>query len=79
MKILKKTGWSNGFGDYGLKLKEMKLFVIIAMTNYLSSDSLEKNWEYGFALDHHIPVLPIAAESNLEEFFSSEMNCLGNR
>ena len=63
--------------DYGLKLKEMKLFVIIVTTNYLSSDSLAKNWEYGFAVKNHIPILPITAEANLEEFFSAEMNRVG--
>lgn len=60
--------------DLGMKLLEMKLFVVIISTNYLANDSLSKNWEYGFAVEHHIPVLPIAVESGLEEYFAVEMN-----
>ena len=60
--------------DYGLKLQEMKLFVVIVSTNYLSNDSLSKSWEYDFAIKHNIPLLPIAVESGLEEFFAIEMN-----
>ena len=56
--------------DLGMKLLEMKLFVVIISTNYLANDSLSKNWEYGFAVEHHIPVLPIAVESGLEEYFA---------
>lgn len=60
--------------DFARKLCEMKLFVVVVTTNYLENDSLAKNWEYGFAMKHHIPVLPIAAESGLEEYFAAEMN-----
>lgn len=60
--------------DLGMKLQEMKLFVVIVSTNYLANDSLARNWEYGFAMEHHIPVLPIAVESGLEEYFAVEMN-----
>lgn len=60
--------------DFGMKLQGMKLFVVIVSTNYLANDSLAKNWEYGFAMEHHIPVLPIAVESDLEEYFAVEMN-----
>lgn len=60
--------------DLGMKLQEMKLFVVIVSTNYLANDSLAKNWEYRFAMEHHIPVLPIAVESGLEEYFAVEMN-----
>lgn len=60
--------------DLGMKLQEMKLFVVIVSTNYLANDSLAKNWEYEFAMEQHIPILPIAAESGLEEYFAVEMN-----
>ena len=60
--------------DLEMKLQEMKLFVVIVSTNYLANDSLAKNWEYGFAMEHHIPILPIAVESGLEEYFAIEMN-----
>lgn len=64
--------------DYELKLREMKLFVVIVTSNYLMNSSLSKNWEYGFALKHNIPIIPIMAESGLEEFFSIEMNRIGD-
>lgn len=40
----------------------------------MANDSLAKNWEYGFTMEHHIPILPIAVESGLEEYFAVEMN-----
>lgn len=64
--------------DYRIKLQEVKLFVVIITTNYLMHDSLSKNWEYGFAVEHNIPILPIAVESGLEEFFAVEMNRIGS-
>lgn len=60
--------------DLAMKLQEMRLFVVIVSTKYLANDSLAKNWEYRFAMEHHIPVLPIAVESGLEEYFAVEMN-----
>ncbi len=60
--------------DLGMKLLEMKLFVVIVSTRYLSNENLSKNWEYGFAMEHHISVLPIAVESGLEDYFAREMN-----
>ncbi|MCD8120848.1 MAG: TIR domain-containing protein [Clostridiales bacterium] len=35
---------------------------------------MAKNWEYGFAIEHHVPILPITVESGLEEYFAVEMN-----
>jgi len=64
--------------DYELKLREMKLFVVAVTTNYLSNDSLSKSWEYGFAMKHNIPILPVAVESGLEDFFTAEMNRIGS-
>lgn len=64
--------------DYELKLREMKLFVVIVTTNYLMNDSVSKNWEYGFAVKHNIPIIPIAVESEFEDFFVAEMNRIGD-
>ncbi len=64
--------------DLELKLGEMRLFVVVVTTNYLLCDSLAKNWEYAFAMEHHIPILPIAAETGLEEYFAMEMNRVGH-
>lgn len=63
--------------DYSLKLGEMKLFVVIVTTNYLMNDSFSKNWEYGYAVKQHIPILPVAVEPGLESFFTTEMNQIG--
>lgn len=63
--------------DFGMKLNEMKLFVIIITTAYLSGESLSRNWEYEFAVKHHIPIIPIALETGLEDLFTSEMNKTG--
>ncbi len=60
--------------DFGMKLQEMKVFVVIVSTKYLENDSMAKNWEYGFAMEHHIPILPIAVESGIEEYFANVMN-----
>lgn len=60
--------------DLGMKLLEMKLFVVIVSTRYLANASLSKTWEYGFAKEHHIPILPVAVESGLEDYFAREMN-----
>lgn len=63
--------------DYALKLQEMKMFVVIVSTNYLCNDSLAKNWEFGFAVKHNIPILPIAVEAEIENYFAIEMNRIG--
>lgn len=63
--------------DYALKLQEMKMFVVIVTTNYLCNDSLAKNWEFGFAVKHNIPILPIAVETEIENYFAIEMNRIG--
>lgn len=64
--------------DYSLRLREMKLFVVVVTTKYLTEGSFAKNWEYGFAVENNIPIIPIAVESQLEDFFSSEMNHVGS-
>lgn len=62
--------------DLALKFKEMKLFIIIVTANYLLKSNFPKDWEYGFAIKNHIPVLPIAMEPGLEALFASEMNSI---
>ena len=62
--------------DFEMKLSEMKLFVIIVTTKYLATNNIAKEREFGFAVDNHIPILPIAMGPGLEEQFSSEMNAI---
>lgn len=60
--------------DFEMKLSEMKMFVIIVTTNYLTTNNWAKEKEYGFAVDNHIPILPIAMEPGLEALFLNKMN-----
>ncbi len=63
--------------DWEWKLKEMKLFVILVTKRYLTEETVSRMWEFGFAVSHHIPVLPIAMEPGLELLFSRAMNAVG--
>lgn len=58
-------------------LSEMQLFVIPVSTRYLLEDNRAVSYEYSFAMEHHIPVLPITMESNLYRLFSAKMNSMG--
>lgn len=60
--------------DYTVKILQMKLVVVIVSTNFLKEDNFAKNWEYGFAIEHNIPILPISVEYDLEDYFTNEMN-----
>ena len=55
------------------ELEEMRLFVVPLTTNFLTKPCRARTEEYGFALEHHIPVLPIAMEPGLETLFPSVM------
>ncbi len=59
---------------YGL-LIDMQVFVIPITSNYLISEScFARDYEYGFAIENHIPIIPIAMETNLYRLFSDTMN-----
>ena len=57
-------------------LEEMQLFVVAITDRFLHSGSLAYRWEYGFAVQHHIPVLPIAVEPGLAVPFREQMERL---
>lgn len=63
--------------DLEARFSDMQLFVIPLTTNFLTKPSRAKDFEYGFAMDNHIPVLPIAMESGIDKLFSEIMNKLG--
>ena len=63
--------------DFEQSLSKMKLFVILVTTKYLTTHNVAKEFEFGYAVNNHIPIIPIAMESGLEELFASEMNAVG--
>ena len=50
-------------------LSQMQLFVMPVTTNLLTKPSLAMDQEFPFAMENHIPVLPLMEESSLEELF----------
>lgn len=60
--------------DFEQNLSEMKLFVVLITTEYLTTKNIAKEFEFGYAVNHHIPIIPIAMESGLESLFSNKMN-----
>ncbi|EOS25915.1 hypothetical protein C806_01454 [Lachnospiraceae bacterium 3-1] len=60
-------------------LKQMQLLVIPVTKRFLEEDNRARNVELNFALEHHIPVLPILQEVGLATLFSKKcgkMHCI---
>lgn len=53
-----------------LDLAQMQLFVVPVTSNLLMKKSRAIDIEFKFAMENHIPVLPLMQESGLEELFS---------
>ena len=51
-------------------LRQMQLFVMPVTTRLLCTDNAAINIEFPFAVEKHIPVLPLLQENGLEELFS---------
>ena len=60
--------------DFEQKLSEMKLFIVLITTEYLTTKNVAKEFEFGYAVEHHIPIIPISMELGLEALFSTKMN-----
>lgn len=58
------------------ELEQMQLFVIPVTHRFLRQPNRALDVEFGFAEKHHIPILPLAQEHELEEEFNSRC---GNR
>ena len=56
------------FGD----LKQMQLFVMPVTTNLLCSPNVALDSEFKFAVENHIPVLPLMQENGLEKLFNEK-------
>lgn len=55
-----------------LELRKMQLFVMPITTKLLTTSNRALNDEFSFATEHHIPVLPILVESELDELFNNK-------
>ena len=56
--------------DFYEALEGMNLFVIPITTRFLSEENRAKDREFQFAIDHHIPFLPLMQESGIEDVFN---------
>ncbi len=53
-------------------LEQMQLFVMPVTTRLLSTENPALDIEFAFAMEHHIPVLPLMQEQGLEELFNRQ-------
>ena len=58
--------------EYLSNLKEMQLFVMPVTTNLLCTENEALGVEFKFAIENHIPVLPLMQEAGLEELFNQK-------
>lgn len=58
--------------DFFMDLKQMQLFVMLITTNLLCTENETIDIEFNFAIENHIPVLPLMQESGLEELFNKK-------
>lgn len=56
--------------DYFDSLKQMQLFVMPVTTKLLTTKNRAIDVEFKFAIENHIPVLPLMKEKGLEELFN---------
>lgn len=59
--------------DLEIVLKEMQLFVIPITMDYLFKPNTAREFEFGYAIENCIPVLPIIMETNVDKYFSKQM------
>ena len=58
------------------ELSCMQLFVMPVTTNLLCGTGSTLSTEFTFAIEHHIPILPIIQENNINELFQQKCNGL---
>ena len=58
--------------DFFADLKQMQLFVIPITANLLYTENEALDIEFKFAVENHIPILPLMQESGLEEPFNQK-------
>lgn len=62
--------------DYEICLGEMQLFVVPITKKLLSSGNRAMDFDIPFAFEHHIPVLPLMQESDLNQLYKSKFGDL---
>ena len=70
-----------GTGEYdqselAVLLSEMQLFIVPITSNFLYKESSAWQYEYSFALEHRIPLVPILMERDLQKCFAERMNMI---
>ena len=55
--------------DYYLNLSQMQLFVMPVTTRLLTQSSRALSVEFAYAIENHIPILPISMETGLDSVF----------
>lgn len=58
--------------DFFADLKQMQLFVMPVTTNLLCTENEALGKEFNFAIENHIPILPLIQEKGLEELFNKK-------
>jgi len=58
--------------DFFADLKQMQLFVMPVTTNLLCTENEALDVEFKFAIENHIPVLPLMQENGLVELFNNK-------
>ena len=58
-------------------LAQMQLFIFPVTSRFLRGHCRAYEYEYGFAMEHHIPVLPVLMEPGLAEYFAARLERLG--
>lgn len=61
---------SYDYDELSFNLGQMQLFVIPVTTKFLTQPSRARDVEFAFAIDAHIPVLPLTQEDGIEELFN---------
>ena len=60
------------YEDFALQLNQMQLFVIPITNNFLNTKNRALDFELRYAIEHHIPVLPLMYGEHLEQDFNNK-------
>lgn len=57
--------------EYFWDLSQMRLFIVLVTEKFLCEACHARRVEFAYAVEHHIPVLPIVQEKGLEDLFNN--------
>lgn len=66
------TGGTLFYEEFQMELRQIQLFVMPITTKLLTTSNQALDEEFSFAIENHIPVLPILVESELDELFNQK-------